>query len=138
VLSHFGAAWSVWPIPSREPGFTQWDSWQNSPEAPSQPAKGWPTRRSRPSASNFVVCNAFGLQTGEHPTVAPRQGAVVSAQRTEGNFAGLAAFAMRDANDHALFVDVLGTELAEFGAAPAGVIQSHQDGAVAEIGGQRR
>jgi hypothetical protein len=42
---------------------------------------------------------------------------------------------MRDANDHALFVDVLGTELAEFGAAHAGVIQSHQDSAVAEIGG---
>src|SRR5215831_3927405 len=81
------------------------------------------------------IVRAFGLQTGEHPTVAPRQGAVVSAQLlaqlgTEGNFAGLAAFAMRDANDHALFVDVLGTELAEFGAAHAGVIQSHQDGAV--------
>jgi hypothetical protein len=30
---------------------------------------------------------------------------------------------------------VLGTELAEFGAAHASVIQSHQDGAVAEMGG---
>src|SRR5215469_5929213 len=86
------------------------------------------------------IVRAFGRQAGEHPTVAPRQGAVVSAQLlaqlgTERNFAGLAAFSMRDANDHALFVDVLGTELAEFGAAHAGVIQSHQDGAVAEIGG---
>lgn len=85
------------------------------------------------------IVRAFGLQAGEHPTVAPRQGAVVSAQLlaqlgTEGNFAGLAAFAMRDANDHALFVDVLGAELAQFGAAHAGVVQSHQDGAVAEIG----
>ena len=86
------------------------------------------------------MVRAFGLQAGEHPTVAPRQGAVVSTQlleqlETERNFTGLVAFAMRDANRHALFVDVLGAELAEFGAAHAGVIQSHQDGAVAEIGG---
>ena len=86
------------------------------------------------------IVRAFGVPAGEHPTVAPRQRAVVSAQLlaqlgTEGNFAGLVALAMRDANDHAFFVDVLGTELAEFGAAHAGVIQSHQDGAVAEIGG---
>src|SRR6516165_6565187 len=86
------------------------------------------------------IVGAFGRQAGEYPAVAAWQGAVVSAQlleqlETERNFTGLVAFAMRDANRHALFVDVLGAELAEFGAAHAGVIQSHQDGAVAEIGG---
>src|SRR5215831_18691175 len=95
------------------------------------PARRVDSRQACQTTLSVMGSLAFAVPAGEHPTVAPRQGAVVSAQLlaqlgTEGNFAGLAAFAMRDANDHALFVDVLGTELAQFGAAHAGVVQSHQ------------
>ena len=42
--------------------------------------------------------------------------AVARAMETERNFTGLVAFAMSDAICHALLVDVLRAELAEFGA----------------------
>jgi len=45
------------------------------------------------------------------------------------DLAGLPAFAMRDADDRALRVDVLGAELAQFGAAHSRGVEGHEDGA---------
>ena len=80
------------------------------------------------------------LKAWKDPTVLVLQRAVVGPKlivelRAEGNLAVLAALALADVDHHPFLVDVLGPQMAQLGAAHAGGIQSHQDGAVAEVGG---
>jgi len=78
------------------------------------------------------------LQAGKEPAVATLQRAVVSAQlveqfRTERNLAVLAAFALANADHHPMLVDIFGPQLAQLGAAHAGGIECHQDGAMSKV-----
>jgi len=54
----------------------------------------------------------------------------------EGDLAGLVSFAVGNADDHTLLVDVLGTEAAQFGTPHSRGVERHQDGAVAKVGGR--
>ena len=53
----------------------------------------------------------------------------------ERDFAVLAALALADVDDHAFLVDVFGPQVAQLGAAHAGGVKRHEDGAVPQIGG---
>ena len=86
------------------------------------------------------LVGASRLQTRKEPAVASLHGAIVGPElveqfRAERHLAVFAAFALADADHHALLVDVLGPEVAQLGAAHAGGVERHQNGAVAQIGG---
>src|SRR6202522_4054448 len=57
--------------------------------------------------------------------------------RIEGNIPVARSFAVADVNHHLRTVDVADFEIADLGAAHAGCVKSHQDGAVKQITGGR-
>ena len=103
------------------------------PRLPRGQAHGFPDhlRRDRGIGTPAVVRPGEEVRPRSHPPVVLAQGG--EERRTEGDVAIPSAFALLDAEHHALAIDVADFELARFAAAQAGAVERQQQRAVIEI-----